>query len=298
MADFFSLFSEPPETGPNAVPRRVLLTGAAGAIGYEFARRAPEHLDLRLMVHHNDASNAGLHKHGEVIEADLLNPESLTEACRDIDTVIHLAGEPSPEATWDTLKAINIEGTYNLYVAASAAGCRRVVYASSIHAVSGYPPDRQVHPGDPVNPGDLYGVSKCFGEAMGRYMAEQRGLSVIAVRICWFQPAEKLDEAGPAMLDAWVSPRDMTELLCRCVDDETLRFAIVHGLSDNAYKRLDLTATRDLLRYRPVDDAASESDRLAPLRLAQARREHDETGDDKAPGIREEFAEARKAARR
>ena len=54
--------------------------------------------------------------------------------------------------------------------AAKANGVRRVVFASSIHAVSGYPADYQVHTEEPVNPGDLYGVSKCFGEALGRYM--------------------------------------------------------------------------------------------------------------------------------
>jgi uronate dehydrogenase len=63
-------------------------------------------------------------------------------------------------------------GLINVFGAAADAGCRRVVLASSIHAVSGYPAGYQIHADDPVNPGDLYGVSKCFGEAMGRMMAE------------------------------------------------------------------------------------------------------------------------------
>ena len=108
------------------------------------------------------------------------------------------------------MSGINITGTYNTYVAAKAAGCRRVIYASSIHAVSGYPADVQVKTIEPVNPGDLYGVSKCFGEAMGRYMAEQEGLSVIALRIGAFQPHESVSkESGIGMLDAWVSQRDL-----------------------------------------------------------------------------------------
>ena len=48
----------------------------------------------------------------------------------------------------------------------------------------------QVHADDPVNPGDLYGVSKCFGEALGRYMAEQENVSCIVLRIGAFQPRE------------------------------------------------------------------------------------------------------------
>ena len=46
----------------------------------------------------------------------------------------------------------------------------------------------QVKTSEPGNPGDLYGVTKCFGEALGRYMAEQEDLWVIALRIGAFQP--------------------------------------------------------------------------------------------------------------
>src|SRR3712207_7646535 len=87
---------------------------------------------------------------------------------------------------------------YHTFVAAKAAGCRRVIYASSIHAVSGYPSDVQVKTSEPVNPGDLYGVTKCFGEALGRYMAEKEGLSVIALRIGAFQAPEAVLKIGRA----------------------------------------------------------------------------------------------------
>lgn len=88
-----------------------------------------------------------------------------------MDTVVHLAGSANPAATWDELLQTNIVGTYQTCVAARAAGCRRVVYASSIHAVSAYPPDVQVKTSEPSNLGDLYGVSKCFGESLGRYFS-------------------------------------------------------------------------------------------------------------------------------
>src|SRR6185503_19452069 len=138
---------------------------------------------------------------------------------------------PHPSATWDSVLTDNITGTYHTFGAAKAAMCRRVIYASSIHAVSGYPPDVQVKTSEPVNPGDLYGVSKCFGEALGRYMAEQEGLSVIALRIGAFQPIETArQESGIGMLDAWVSQRDLNQLIERCIDVESIKFAILHGL--------------------------------------------------------------------
>ncbi len=72
---------------------------------------------------------------------DVGDLERMKEFCQDIDTVLHLAADPGPSATWSILLPANIIGTYNAFVAAKAAGCRRVLYASSIHAVSSYPAD-------------------------------------------------------------------------------------------------------------------------------------------------------------
>ena len=160
-------------------------------------------------------------------------------------------------------------------MAAKSAGCRRVIYASSIHAVSGYPPDVQVKTSEPVNPGDLYGVSKCFGEALGRYMAEQEGLSAIALRIGAFQPdASAKKEAGINMLDAWVSQRDLNQLIERCIDDEKLKFAVFNGLSNNRFKRLDISDARELLGYAPQDDQTEVNPKLKPLHLSQRVQTH------------------------
>ena len=296
MADSFSLFDsiQPEDSSPSAAPagsrRKVLVTGAAGNIGSAVAEHAANRYDLRLMVYDDDDA-ADLERFGEVVRGDVTDLHSVRQACEGIDTVLHLAGDPSPSATWEKLRSTNIDGTYHTMVAAKAAGCRRVIFASSIHAVSGYPVDRQVMAEDPVNPGDVYGVSKCFGEAMGRYMAEQQGLSVIAVRICAFQPHEKAhQEDSLPMLDAYVSPRDLCQLFNRCIDDTKLKFAIVHGLSDNAFKRLDLTETRELLGYRPQDDLTELNPKLASLKLDDASREHDEDGDASKAGIREDLA--------
>src|SRR5205823_3551911 len=154
--------------------------------GSYFAEHSHEKYELRLMVHHRDEVTR-IEQFGEVVEGDLLDLEQMKKLCVGMDTVVHLAANPSATATWSQLLDANIIGAYNAFVAAKAAGCRRVIFASSIHAVSGYPADVQVKTTDPVNPGDLYGVSKCFGEALGRYMAEKEDLSVIALRIGAFQ---------------------------------------------------------------------------------------------------------------
>ena len=203
---------------------------------------------------------------------------------------MHLAADPSPAATWQSVRDLNIGGTYNAFVAAKSAGCRRVVYASSIHAVSGYPPDVQVKTSEPVNPGDLYGVSKCFGEAMGRYMAEQEGVSVIALRIGAFQPVEKAeDESSLAMVDAFVSKRDLNQLIERSIDVENVRFAVLHGLSNNRFKRLDISDARELVGYAPVDDATALNPLTRDLNLAETLSTHSVADEGQQSGLREEL---------
>ncbi len=267
--------------------RRVLVTGAAGRIGSYFARHAGTKYSLRLMVQRAEEGTA-LRDFGEVVTSDLSDLQGVKAACSGMDTVIHLAADPSPSATWDSLLPTNIVGTYNTFVAAKAGGCRRVIYASSIHAVSGYPADVQVKTSEPVNPGDLYGVSKCFGEAMGRYMAEQEGLSVIALRIGAFQLLEAArDERSISMLDAFVSHRDLHHLIERCIDVENLRFAILHGLSDNRFKRLDISDARALVGYQPQDDLTQENPRLKALDLGETVTAHNLSDPGQESGLRQ-----------
>lgn len=287
----FSLGVDNPPRKNSAGKIPVLVTGATGNIGSYFAEHAPDDMDMRLTVTKMDDRAEKLKRFGEVVTMDLTKLSETKAACADIDTVVHLAGEASPEATWHSLLPLNIEGTYNMMVAAQSAGCRRLVYASSIHAISGYPPDMQVKAGDPVNPGDLYGVSKCFSEALGRYMAEQEKLSVICIRIGAFQPNDFAKNPDSATaLDAWVSRRDLTSLIDLCVRNETLRFAIFNGLSDNRFKRMDITDARELLGYRPQDDLTELNPDLKRLHLHDRVSGHS-LADNPAPeksGLRED----------
>jgi nucleoside-diphosphate-sugar epimerase len=277
---------------PGNVRRRVLVTGAAGNIGSYFAEHSRDRYDLRLMVRGDEdkADLDALRKFGELVMADLSELEALKSHCRGVDTVLHLAASASPNTTWEQLLPNNIVGTYNMMVAAKAAGCRRLIYASSIHAVSGYPPDVQVKTTEPVNPGDLYGVSKCFGEALGRYMAEQEGLSVIALRIGAFQPLKSALDAdkGVEMMHMFVSRRDLTQLIHKCIDVENLRFAIFHGVSDNYFKRLDISDARELVGYVPADDATELNPELDKLDLDQRVRAANQQDPGQKSGIRED----------
>lgn len=287
MADSFEMRLDIPRE-PAVAGRRVAITGAAGTIGSYFAQYAHDRYDLRLMVRPDEDASA-VEPYGQVVRARLEELQALKDALCGVDTIVHLAANASPEAVWNDLLRDNIVGTYNTFVAAEACGCRRVIFASSIHAVGGYSLDRQVQADDPVNPGDLYGVSKCFGEAMARYMAMQRGLSSIVVRIGAFQPVEAArQEGGISLMNIFVSNRDLAQLFVRCIDDVTLQFAIIHGLSGNLFNRMNIEETRELLGYQPQDDFAMENPLLKDI-LDSHIRPDSERGRQSAPGIREQL---------
>ena len=242
-------------TASLAERRTVLLTGAAGRIGSAFFAHARDRYQFRL-TDRETTGLAGAEADGhEALVLDVADADACRAACRGIDTVVHLAADPSPEADfYGSLLESNIKGTYNVFRAAQDQGCRRVVFASSVHAVIGYPPDVQARPESPVRPVNMYGVSKCFGEAVAACFAHA-GLSSIAIRIGAYDADWLRQDPTAEAMAMYLSHRDMNQLLVRCVEAENVPFAIVHGASDNRFKRLDLTATRELLGYAPEDDA-------------------------------------------
>jgi len=282
-------FGTEPLTDQTDTELTVAVTGASGRIGSSFVKKVKDRFNLRLIVEPGSELDDELAACGEVIACDLAELEKLKDAFAGCDAVVHLAADPSPTAIWQSVRDNNITGTYHACVAAKAAGCGRFVYASSIHAVSGHPKQRQVRTDDPVNPGDLYGVSKCFGEAMCRYMAEQEDMSCIAIRIGAFQPREKAQNPDALKLaDSFVSHRDLHQLIERCIRAEGVRFAIVHGLSNNPFNRMDITDTQALLGYEPQDDFTAENPALSELDIAEQLNPHSEEGGQKS-GIREEL---------
>lgn len=235
---------------------RVLVTGAAGRIGTAFRLHVGDRYQLRLADKTTDSLNAIKQHPDEVVGFDLTDLDACQHACAGIGTVLHLGGDPSPEADfYASLLDNNVKATYNIFRAAVDQGCRRVIYASSLQTVEAYELDVQANENMRVRPGNVYGVTKCFGEALASRFADAEGLSSIAVRIGFFAEPEELPGQSARDLSAFVSPRDLSDLFVRCIETPDIPFAIVAGISNNRFKRVDLASTRELLGYEPRDDA-------------------------------------------
>jgi len=227
--------------------RRVLLTGAAGGIGS--ALRAPlrEAADELVL---SDVAPLDAEAPNEVVRpADLADLDAVLAAAEGADAIVHLGALPA-EAPFDELAGPNLHGTYHVSEAARLVGAKRVVFASSGHATGFYPVDHRLVGTEPVRPDSLYGVTKAFGEALGRLYHDKFGLRVACLRIGSF--AERPRDAGE--LSSWLSPADCARLVLACLTSPELRFSIVYGVSANQ-RSYWAAAPGRRLGYEPHDDA-------------------------------------------
>lgn len=229
---------------------RVLLLGAAGGIGSAIREGLRGRYVLMRLA--DIAPMTPARQGEEIAHADLLDIPSLTAAMARIDIVVHMAGVPvEPEDNaWDQVLPANIVGVHNLFEAARLAGVRRVLFASSHHAAGFHRRDAPTQETLVPRPDSYYGVSKVFGEAMGRMYADKFGLQVLSLRIGAYRDRP----SDPRQLAVWVSPRDMVELVRCGIEAADFGYATVYGVSANTRSFWDNSAAA-FLGYAPRDNA-------------------------------------------
>jgi uronate dehydrogenase len=226
----------------------VLITGAAGRIGTMLRTRlAGTGRTLRLL----DVTALSAGAAEQVIQASITDMAALTSACAGADAVIHLGGLAF-EAGWDRIAEINIHGTYVVFEAARRAGVRRVIYASSNHAVgfvpaSDFPVPDYAFPA----PDTYYGVSKVAGEALAALYHHRYAMDAICVRIltCAERPL------SVRALSTWLSPGDAGRLFEACLTVPKPGFRVIFGVSRNTRGGWVSLAEARALGYEPLDDA-------------------------------------------
>jgi len=237
---------------------KILLTGASGIIGRVFFKGAQDR--YQIMAVDRTAPDFPINSPHQFVQADLSDAAVAAEVVQGVDAIVHLAGNPSPKAEFDDLLPNNILTTTYLMQAAADARVRRFVFASSAQTIEGYPVDIQVNANMATSPANLYGVTKCYGEALGAYHANRNGLSCVAIRIAAFDRFHGERPKIARDLSAWLSHRDAVHLFQRAIEAEDIGFFIAAGISNNRFKRMDLRDTCRVLGYAPQDDAFVEYD--------------------------------------
>lgn len=232
----------------------VLITGAGGHLGrklFDALEGDPDctvsGIDIRPVEHPN------------IHTADLSGDANWAELLGGVDVIVHLAGDREPAATWASAIQHNMDATLTLYHHATKMGVGRVVLASSnwVHSDKRFTDDR-LDSSTPPGPINAYGMSKLFCERTGAYFAEHHGLSVICLRIGWTQWTHN-NQPGTHMSmgrwgqEMWLSDQDFLNGMRAAIRAKDVPFATLNLMSDNPGMRWDISETRRVIGYQPLD---------------------------------------------
>ena len=231
--------------------KKVLITGATGRIGVDLAPRMSEAFEVY----------SGVRREVK----DLPNPtpcligdfDSVKAACKGMDAVIHLAGQSWDADIYEKMIPDNITGCYNVFEAALQTGVKRVIFASTNHTVGNYLEEgRTIDEDAPVRPDTFYGVTKVYGEALGRFYAERKGLSVISARIGWHLAEDDPNLArNRRSWDMWLSFRDCGQFMTKALQAENIRYECLHCISGKTRRLMLIERARNVIGYEPEDDS-------------------------------------------
>ncbi len=269
-------------------PKRVLVTGVYGLIAGAIYRRlssVPDCYEVYGIARRAEPSERATAERLDIpadrfFLADMADLDSVERACDGMDLVVHMAADPRPDASWESLLQSNIIGTRNIFEAALSTGVERVVSASSIMVSWGYreeEPYKALSEGrfDGLVPEDIaivthesavrptghYAATKIWGEGLARYNADINGLSTICLRIGWVNAEDHPHKPESGAI--WCSQRDVVQLVERSLEaPKSLQFGIFYAVSDNKWRWVDIDHARQVLGYVPQDSAEQALNRL------------------------------------
>lgn len=234
--------------------KKLVLTGAAGRLGSYLREPLTQLCDE--LVSSDLADDVGKLYSGETYQkADLANLDEIMPLLEGADMVVHF-GAIGDEAPFDQILQSNIVGAYNVWEAAYQNKLKRVVYASSIHAVGMYPKTDFIGTDVAHRPDTFYGLAKCFAEDVGSLYWDKRGLESVCLRILSCAQVNNTRSLG-----SWLSYDDLIHLVQQSINTPTTGFSVVYGVSANDRAPVDNTKV-SYLGYRPKDNAEQFAEKI------------------------------------
>jgi len=227
--------------------KKIVLTGAAGRLGSYL--REPLSKMAEELVSTDIADNLGQLYEGESYQqADLTSLAEMEAVLDGADMVVHF-GAIGDEAPFETILGPNIIGAYNVWEAAYRKGVRRVVYASSVHAVGMHSRTEGIDLDASHKPDTFYGLAKCFAEDLASLYWDKRGIESVCMRI--FSCAQVNNARA---LGTWLSYDDLIHLVEQSITTPVTKFTVVYGISNNNRSPVN-NSKAAYLGYRPKDNA-------------------------------------------
>lgn len=233
----------------------VLLTGASGALGRQLTRAlAAEGFLLRLtdIAPFPDPLPPG----AGFVRADLNDGVAILRQAEGVSTILHFGGA-STDLSFEAVLGPNIRGLYHVYEAARREGAR-VVFASSNHTIGFHERSETLDHDCDMRPDSYYGLSKAYGELMGRLYWDKHGVESVFLRIGSSFP----EPVDARMLSTWLSYADLCRLVAACIRAPKVDCSVIWGASANARGFWGKDA-REKIGWQPQDSADPFAGQLA-----------------------------------
>jgi uronate dehydrogenase len=238
--------------------RPVLLTGASGNLGRSLARAlgaAGWTLRLTDIAPFPDEIPPG----AAFTRADLNDGPTILRLAEGCGAILHFGGI-STDNPFEVVLGPNIRGLFHIYEAARRERAR-VLFASSNHAIGFHErPSGNAELLDAdcaFRPDSFYGLSKAYGELMGRLYWDKHGVENLNVRIGSSFP----EPVDARMLSTWLSYADLARMMEAFLTAPKVGHAVIWGASDNpaTYWGRD---HRDRIGWQPQDSAEPFRDKV------------------------------------
>jgi uronate dehydrogenase len=206
--------------------KRVLVTGASGHLG-GMLFKSLANLGYKNLVG-TDLKKKNIKKNQKFELVNLKNFKKTVKVTKGVFAIVHFGAIPI-EDTQKNILDNNIIGTYNLFEAARINKVKRIIFASSNHAIGFHRRTTRLNESSTQRPDSHYGLSKAFGEDLSRLYADKFNIKSMCIRIgsCLKAPEDRRH------ISTWISYSDLTQLVDIGIKNKSIHHEIVYGVSKN-----------------------------------------------------------------
>jgi uronate dehydrogenase len=164
----------------------------------------------------------------DLTHGDLREAANVDRLLAGVDVLIHMAGtsveRPLPEVIEN-----NLVGLHAVYEGARRHRVKRIVFASSNHAIGMHGVDEHLGLDCDFRPDGFYGLSKMWGEGLARLYWDKHGIESVCVRIGSAIPRP----TEFRHLSTWFGLDDLMQFVMRCIEAPEVGFVVAWGVSAN-----------------------------------------------------------------